>query len=116
MPCEASTHQGPVLPNVTPGTRYEPREEPYRAEVIAWSRAEDGEVPDLAELAAELGQVGERDRVWEVGARQAGRDRMQDHGMSAPVAPVVLQLRVVLRGISPLIWRRILIRSEPYDR
>jgi hypothetical protein len=40
---------------------------------------------------------------------------MEDHGMSAPVAPVVFQLRVVLRGVSPLIWRRILVRSE-YDR
>jgi hypothetical protein len=26
--------------------------------------------------------------------------------------PVVYQLRVVLRGISPLIWRRILVRSD----
>ncbi len=26
--------------------------------------------------------------------------------------PVVYQLRVVLRAVSPLIWRRLLIRSE----
>src|SRR5712692_6259048 len=26
--------------------------------------------------------------------------------------PVVYQLRVVLRGISPLIWRRLLVRSD----
>ena len=32
--------------------------------------------------------------------------------MSAPVAPIVLQLRVVLRGVSPLIWRRLLVRSD----
>ena len=32
--------------------------------------------------------------------------------MPVPVSPVVLQLRVVLRGISPLIWRRILVRSS----
>jgi len=27
-------------------------------------------------------------------------------------APVVYQLRVVLRGVSPLIWRRLLVRSD----
>ena len=35
--------------------------------------------------------------------------------MSEPLAcsePVVYQLRVVLRGVSPLIWRRLLIRSD----
>ena len=32
--------------------------------------------------------------------------------MPAPGSPIVLQLRVVLRGISPLIWRRILVRSD----
>jgi hypothetical protein len=26
--------------------------------------------------------------------------------------PVVYQLRIVLRGISPLIWRRMLVRSD----
>jgi hypothetical protein len=26
--------------------------------------------------------------------------------------PVVYQLRVVLRGVSPLIWRRLLVRSD----
>jgi hypothetical protein len=26
--------------------------------------------------------------------------------------PLVYQLRVVLRGISPLIWRRLLVRSD----
>ena len=62
-------------------------------------------------LRAQLSQQRERDKVWEVGAGQA-TDRMQDHGMPAPVAPIVLQLRVVLRGISPLIWRRILVRSD----
>ncbi len=30
----------------------------------------------------------------------------------SPLAPTVYQLRVVLRGISPLIWRRLLVRSE----
>jgi len=30
----------------------------------------------------------------------------------APAAPVVYQLRVVLRGVSPLIWRRLLVRSD----
>jgi hypothetical protein len=29
-----------------------------------------------------------------------------------PAAPVVYQLRVVLRGVSPLIWRRLLVRSD----
>src|ERR687883_55909 len=29
-----------------------------------------------------------------------------------PPSPVVYQLRVVLRGISPLIWRRLLVRSD----
>jgi hypothetical protein len=29
-----------------------------------------------------------------------------------PAAPVVYQLRVVLRGISPLIWRRLLVRGD----
>ena len=31
---------------------------------------------------------------------------------SPPAGPFVFQLRVVLRGISPLIWRRILVRSD----
>ncbi len=30
----------------------------------------------------------------------------------SPVLPSIYQLRVVLRGISPIIWRRILIRSD----
>jgi hypothetical protein len=30
----------------------------------------------------------------------------------SPRAPVVYQLRIVLRGISPLIWRRLLVRSD----
>ena len=29
-----------------------------------------------------------------------------------PSGPFVYQLRVVLRGISPLIWRRLLVRSD----
>ncbi len=32
--------------------------------------------------------------------------------MVEPVAPVVYQLRVVLRAISPLIWRRLLVRGD----
>jgi hypothetical protein len=32
--------------------------------------------------------------------------------LSAPSASMVLQLRVVLRGISPVIWRRLLVRSD----
>ena len=32
--------------------------------------------------------------------------------LSAPSASMVLQLRVVHRGISPLIWRRLLVRSD----
>src|SRR5438270_13199190 len=35
--------------------------------------------------------------------------------MSEPPAnpcPVVYQLRIVLRGVSPLIWRRVLVRSD----
>ncbi len=35
-----------------------------------------------------------------------------DDTMSEPAAPVVYQLRVVLRGISPLIWRRLLVRGD----
>ena len=31
---------------------------------------------------------------------------------TSPPGPVVYQLRVVLHGISPLIWRRILVRSD----
>src|SRR5438445_7934290 len=31
---------------------------------------------------------------------------------SAFSAPVVYQLRVVVRGVSPLIWRRLLVRSD----
>lgn len=29
-----------------------------------------------------------------------------------PADPVVYQLRVILRGVSPLIWRRLLVRSD----
>jgi hypothetical protein len=29
-----------------------------------------------------------------------------------PSGPIALQLRVVLRGVSPLIWRRLLVRSD----
>jgi Plasmid pRiA4b ORF-3-like protein len=32
--------------------------------------------------------------------------------LSAPSASMVLPLRVVHRGISPLIWRRLLVRSD----
>ena len=32
--------------------------------------------------------------------------------LSAPSASMVLQLRVVLRDISPLIWRRLLVRCD----
>jgi len=31
---------------------------------------------------------------------------------SPPAGPFVYQLRVVLRGASPLIWRRLLVRSD----
>jgi Plasmid pRiA4b ORF-3-like protein len=31
---------------------------------------------------------------------------------TAAIMPVAYQLRVVLRGISPLIWRRLLVRSD----
>jgi Plasmid pRiA4b ORF-3-like protein len=40
---------------------------------------------------------------------------MHDGGMPKPIAspePVVYQLRVVLHAVSPLIWRRLLIRSD----
>ncbi len=32
--------------------------------------------------------------------------------MAESAAPIVYQLRVVLRGISPLIWRRLLVRGD----
>jgi len=44
--------------------------------------------------------------------RRRGHD---DGGMPEPSAssePVVYPLRVVLRGVSPLIWRRLLVRSD----
>ena len=31
---------------------------------------------------------------------------------TASIAPVVYQLKIVLRGVSPLIWRRLLVRSD----
>jgi len=31
---------------------------------------------------------------------------------TAPAAPVVYQLKVVRRGVSPMIWRRLLVRSD----
>src|SRR5260370_41318309 len=33
-------------------------------------------------------------------------------GSPPPAGPFVCQLRVVLRGVSPLIWRRLLVRSD----
>ena len=33
-------------------------------------------------------------------------------GSPPPAGPFVYQLRVVLRGVSPLIWRRLLVRSD----
>src|SRR5438105_15525813 len=33
-------------------------------------------------------------------------------GSRPPAGPFVCQLRVVLRGVSPLIWRRLLVRSD----
>src|SRR5918912_1235807 len=35
-------------------------------------------------------------------------------GLSAPAAAVVYQLRIALRGISPLIWRRVVIHGKDY--
>jgi hypothetical protein len=32
--------------------------------------------------------------------------------MSGPQTPCVYQFKVVLRGISPMIWRRLLLRSD----
>jgi Plasmid pRiA4b ORF-3-like protein len=51
--------------------------------------------------------------VWE-GYRRGGEGR-DDGAMPEPLTitePVVYQLRVVLRGVSPLIWRRLLVRSD----
>ena len=36
-------------------------------------------------------------------ARQRGKEKLQPH---------IYHLRMVLRGISPLIWRRLLVRSD----
>jgi Plasmid pRiA4b ORF-3-like protein len=33
-------------------------------------------------------------------------------GSPPPAGPFVYQLRVVLRGVSPLIWRRLLVRGD----
>ena len=33
-------------------------------------------------------------------------------GSPPPAGPFIYQLRVVLRGVSPLIWRRLLVRSD----
>src|SRR6266542_258843 len=33
-------------------------------------------------------------------------------GSPPPAGPCVYQLRVVLRGVSPLIWRRLLVRGD----
>src|SRR3989475_11192266 len=33
-------------------------------------------------------------------------------GPRPPAGPFVYQLRLVLRGVSPLIWRRLLVRSD----
>jgi len=35
-----------------------------------------------------------------------------DGSMAESAAPIVYRLRVVLRGISPLIWRRLLVRGD----
>ena len=43
-----------------------------------------------------------------------GSGGAQDGGMPetcAPSPPIVYQLRVVLRGVSPLIWRRLLVSA-----
>ncbi len=54
------------------------------------------------------GSTRERDKPWEAGG--AHDDRVPELKTSAE--SVVYQLRVVLRGISPLIWRRLLVRSD----
>ena len=44
--------------------------------------------------------------------REGRRQRWRDAGITSRTDPVVYQLRVVLRGVSPLIWRRLLVRSD----
>lgn len=47
-----------------------------------------------------------------MGGERGGSEEEQDGGVPEPSAPFAFQLRVVLRGVSPLIWRRILVRSD----
>jgi hypothetical protein len=59
---------------------------------------------------------GERDKPWEApcpgpSVRSARMGAMPDTMQPAPL-PSVYQLRVVVRGVSPLIWRRLLILAD----
>jgi Plasmid pRiA4b ORF-3-like protein len=38
--------------------------------------------------------------------------RDAQHMKPSPVLPSIYQLRIVLRGMSPLIWRRLLVHSD----
>src|SRR5664279_230033 len=62
------------------------------------------------------GWRGERDKSWEApcpgpSVRSARMGAMPDTMQPAPL-PSLYQLRVVVRGVSPLIWRRLLLPAD----
>src|SRR5664279_335770 len=72
--------------------------------------------PQTAPCPGTIVSARERDKPWEApcpgpSVRGARMGAMPDTMQPAPL-PSVYQLRVVVHGVSPLIWRRLLVRAD----